>query len=101
MIFGAALAVLSCALMARADSKHSKRANVICFNCPHILNSNPSTARDSGRKHCRLLSRALTFGVVGILGLAPQALCCHLLRRFKPAPAAQVKPTPARSHWRS
>src|SRR5215204_5612528 len=36
MTFGAALVVLSCASIARADSKHSKRADVICFHCPHI-----------------------------------------------------------------
>ena len=36
MIFAEAFVDLSCALIARADSKHSKIAQVICFNCPHI-----------------------------------------------------------------
>src|SRR4030095_10369955 len=28
-----------CALTAIADSEHKKRANVICFHCPHISSS--------------------------------------------------------------
>ena len=36
-VFGVVLSVLSCALIARADSKHSTSTHLICFHCPHIF----------------------------------------------------------------
>src|SRR5689334_23097153 len=50
----------------------------------------PAKAGDSPRsiRRCRPFHGLTSLIISVILGLAPQALCCHLLRRFKNSDAA-------------